>query len=477
MPQSRMKLPLFDDYWIDFRRGTVRRWFRPEYLGTVPDGAYGSLLYDPQAGKYRLYYETLPDIRNDDVRMLRLAESDDLRTFTPYRGPQENIVWDGDGGLHGCSVLLDPEDPDPERRYKLCGVFDSGSARRGERDVALMGVEVAFSPDGIHFTRQPGCRVCENFSDSLNKLVKNTVTGEYLVFHRSAFGDRRVTMASSRDLRHWTEPRVILMPGSRYNDGFTGMQHYALTGGFFDGVFYGLIWNYHTSLYELDFSRMFGFIEPELVYSYDGQDYQYTSRTPLIERPYPPQPGCCGLCPQDLCESRDGSEYIIYCSGSVDVHGTEESNALSAEILRENGVRAAGVLYSIRKDGFCGIESVGSGGLVITKGIELLEPDLSFNLRANVGTARFGIMDLEGNFLDGFGFDGCVPFAFSDGLDVRPRWKEHDLREVVGRRIRVAVELNTAMLHCISATARPHVKEPQESFACPRMLIGREKDR
>ncbi len=475
MPLNRMKLPLFDDYWIDFRRGTVRRWFRPEYRGTVPDGAYGSLLYDRQAGKYRLYYETLPDLRDDAVRVLRLAESEDLCAFTPFRGGREDIVWDGDGGLHGCSVLLDPEETDPERRYKLCGVFDSGAAGRGERDAALMGVEIAFSPDGVRFTRHPEYKVCENFSDSLNKLVRNNATGEYLVFHRAAYGDRRVSMVSSRDLKHWTDPRVILTPGSRYNDGFTGMQHYALTGGFFDGLFYGLVWDYHTSLGELDFSRMSGYMEPELVYSYDGQDYQYTSREPLIERPYPPRPGCCGLCPQDICVSRDGSEYILYCSGTVGVHGTQASNARSAEILKKNGIRSAGVLYSIRRDGFCGIESVGGGGLVITKCVELLEPDLSFNLRADVGAARFGIMDLEGNFLDGFGFDQCAPFAFADGLDVRPHWKGHDLREVVGRRIRIAVELNTAMLHCISATARPHVKEAQESFACPRMLTGRDK--
>ena len=77
MAYDRMKLPMFDDYWIDYRRGTVRRWFKPEPWGTAPAAPYGSAFYDPERGKYRIYYEVLRDWGSDAVRDLKLVESDD----------------------------------------------------------------------------------------------------------------------------------------------------------------------------------------------------------------------------------------------------------------------------------------------------------------------------------------------------------------------------------------------------------------
>ena len=79
-------------------------------------------------------------------------------------------------------------------------------------------------------------------------------------------------------------------------------------------------------------------------------------------------------------------------------------------------------------------------------------------------------MKANGQFYDGFSFDDCIPFEYDDSVDVRPRWKEHELKEVLGKQVRVAIELNTAILHCITATARPFVVQPQVSFADPKGL-------
>ena len=191
-----------------------------------------------------------------------------------------------------------------------------------------------------------------------------------------------------------------------------------------------------------------------------------------MERPCPPMAGCTGLSPQDMCESADGKHYFILCAGSKCIHGTDEFNIKAAETLRKHGTNPnhEAVIYKIRKDGFCGIESVGHGGKVITKGIQLLKDDLSFNIRAACGYVRFALMHRNGTFIDGFSFDDCIPFEFDDSVDVRPQWKEHSLSEVIGRQVRIAVELNTAILHCISATARPHISQAMASFANPEAL-------
>ena len=473
MEQHRMKLPLFDDYWIDFRIGTTRRWFAPEPMGAVPGGPYSSLIYVPEDKKYRIYYEQVVSYKDDDCRVLMCQQSEDLIHFEPLLNDEGGpIIYDGEFGLHGTSVLYDPLDKDPSRRYKLCGMFGMDRAKKGESP-DWMGVEIAFSPDGIHFTRHPECKVFNQTSDALNKLCYNPLDGKYTVFHRAGFVDRRISITRSEDLIHWSRPRIILQPSTNYNDGFTGMQHYSMTGNYFDGIFYGLVWRYNTSLYDKDFSRMFGFMDTELVYSYDGEEYLYTSGKNLMERPYYPQPGCCGLSPDDMCESADGQSYYILCFGYNKSHGNMKYNIRVTEELRDKNVKlpSGQPLYKIRKDGFCGIESIGDGGLVITKCLALMKDDLSFNIRANLGTARFGIMDMMGNYLEGFSLEDSIPFEYDDSVDVKPQWKEHQLSEVLNKRVRIVVELNTAMLHCITATARPYVRQMQESFAHPEAII------
>ena len=78
MATNRIKLTFFDDYWVDARPGTRRRWLAPELHCRVPSTlGYASLFFDPRVGKYRLYYETLLDMANDDLRVLKLLESED----------------------------------------------------------------------------------------------------------------------------------------------------------------------------------------------------------------------------------------------------------------------------------------------------------------------------------------------------------------------------------------------------------------
>lgn len=468
MVENVMKLPLFDDYWIDFRRGTVRRWYVPKLFSECTEGDYSSLFYDSIRGKYRYYYEALRNEHEDGPRNLMLLESEDMVHFTQALSDEGDVViFDGTSGLHGASVMLDLQDPDPERRYKFCGMTHmyENRERHGFDPVIL-----AFSPDGIHWTEHRELVANAQTSDALNKLMFNPLTDEYVLFHRSAYADRRIAVRSSKDLKHWSPPRIILHPGAVYNDEHTGMQHYSMSAKWFGGVFYGLLWRFSTCLYGDDFRRRYGYIEPELVYSYDGKEFLYTSGKPLMERPDFPEPGCTGLCPNDMCESADGKYYFIACNGSVCVHGADMKSGEHLSGRKERGLHTRTLFYRIRKDGFCGIESVTPGGLVITKALELLDTDLSFNVNASLGSVRFGIMDRFGKFIDGFSLDDCVPFSFEDAVAAKPVWKEHSIGELLGKRIRLAVELNTAVLHCITGTARPSIVQSMKGFADPEGL-------
>jgi hypothetical protein len=83
----------------------------------------------------------------------------DLELFPYYENSKTNIVLVGAGGKQGgygdryCnSVVVDHRDPDPSKRYKML-YYDwhvGEDAKRGA------GTHVAFSPDGIHWTKYAG---------------------------------------------------------------------------------------------------------------------------------------------------------------------------------------------------------------------------------------------------------------------------------------------------------------------------------
>jgi len=438
----------------------------------APSRGYSSLICDREQGKYRIFYEKFhPD--NERIRYLCLLESEDMVHFTPVLNEQgDPVVYDGNGGVHGCSVLFDPMDPDPNRRYKFAGMTGMERSLQGFREKCSTGVTLAFSPDGVRWEHHPELIATPNTSDALNKLFFNPCTQEYTLCHRSAYVDRRIAVRTSKDLVHWSEPRTILHPASVYNTEHTQMQHYSLSANWFDGIFYGLLWRFPTDLRSTDFTKMFGTMDVELVYSYDGREFLYTSGKPLMERPMAPTPGWAGLTGNDMCESLDGQYYYLLSGAYQIVHGTIESNKRLIQILKERGVASGGHrVYRIRKDGFCGIESVSPGGRVITKPLCLLKDDLTFNLRADCGTVRFGLMTKKGEYLEGFSLEDCVPFEFDQGLEIRPRWKEKELSQILGQQVRVVVELNGAILHAMSATARPFITQEQVSFSNPAALL------
>lgn len=116
--ESRMKLTMLDDYWFDFRRDTRRRWFAPEAFRDLPLGCYASMVYDPELGRYRFYYEVPIDLEHNGSRNLFMIESADLETFS-----EPLLVYDGDWGVHGSSVFLDLQERDRARRYKFIGMI------------------------------------------------------------------------------------------------------------------------------------------------------------------------------------------------------------------------------------------------------------------------------------------------------------------------------------------------------------------
>lgn len=468
MKSGQIKLPLFDDFWIEHRsNNTVRRWFKPEKFFSVPVGSFSSFIFDIERKKYRIYYEEKTDMFNELQHVLKCYESADLKHWAPLTKGESDVLYDGEKGLYGCSVYYDKYEPDAEKRYKLCGMMNTGSYDPDKGN--WIGVSLAYSKDGIQFTRDKESVVCLQNSITLNKLIYNPKEKKYMVFHRADNGDKRISVTESSDLINWSSPKTLFQTVMGTNE----IQHYSLTADYFSGVFYGLLNRFTVSGAETDYVKQFGYMEPELVYSYDGNQYYYTTEKPLVERPYAPETGCCGLEPFDITESSNHKEYYFICKGYNYIYGSDTSNAMYQMNNQKKGIKEESVIYHIRKDGFAGIESVGNGGMIITKPLCLVDDSLSFNIRANCGMVRFGIMDVNAKYLEGYSLDDCKPYSYSDGIDVKPSWNQKTLKELIGKRIRIAIELNSAILHCITMNAKPYLDNLQSSLSDPEIEDSR----
>ena len=147
---------------------------RPERIATNPviandkpwevAIAYCSIQQNPSTGLYQCWYQSYAGSRAQDptrrVVLCYATSKDGLVWEKPSLGlydfngdPDTNIVLVGNGGRsvnYGASVLIDPRDTDPGRRYKLA-YWDFAPTEAGERP----GLCVAFSPDGVHWTKHP----------------------------------------------------------------------------------------------------------------------------------------------------------------------------------------------------------------------------------------------------------------------------------------------------------------------------------
>jgi hypothetical protein len=163
-----------DDHDILYRAGTQRVFQTPKRHGDkalLPMAkpwevgiGYTSIHRDLKTGTYQLWYQAYAGARAGDPALkcvVCYAESKDGIHFErpdldlfPYKGEKSNIVLVSNahyGDRYCCSVLVDPLEKNPKRRYKMAYYDWSLVDSRPEP-----GLHVAFSPDGVRWTKHGG---------------------------------------------------------------------------------------------------------------------------------------------------------------------------------------------------------------------------------------------------------------------------------------------------------------------------------
>ena len=163
-----------DDNDILYRSGTKRILSQPKRHQSNPliktdrpwEVAIGwtSIYRDPETGKYQLWYQAFAGDQAEQKThrcVVCYAISDDgihfskpdLDQFAFNDIEHTNIVLVGNGGhslRYANSVIYDPKETEPQKRYKMA-YFDFSK----NNGLETPGLCVAFSPDGINWTKHP----------------------------------------------------------------------------------------------------------------------------------------------------------------------------------------------------------------------------------------------------------------------------------------------------------------------------------
>ncbi|WP_373788284.1 hypothetical protein [Jeotgalibaca porci] len=246
------------------------------------DNSYPTVLYDPDLKKYRCYYSTFTTDRGSSrfsleerkevdyqpstnrIVSLCYAESEDGVNWTKpnlgitnWKGSKENNIIGH--YLHGTSILLDEQETNLDKKYKMFTKVDYGNG--------IHYMAVAFSKDGLDFGELIVLNDFNPRGDTYNSIIFDDYLNKYVLVTREWRDSMRVTcLATSSDFINWSEIEEIMHPRGFQN------QIYSMPI-FKDGDYQiGLASMFH----EGDMSHEdYDTVDLELTYSYKYNRWNY----------------------------------------------------------------------------------------------------------------------------------------------------------------------------------------------------------
>jgi len=430
--------------------------------GTV---AYCSVYRDPNRGHYRLWYQAWPGCH------LCYATSDDgIRWSKPnmglveYEGSTDNNILLKVG--YGAGVLVDPRDPDPERRYKIAFWEHNGTS-------------VAFSPDGIHWTKYEKNPVIHgSHGDYIQPPLAGDpriATGEvggpplstsdvidpiwdskkncYVIYAKtwldgpdgSMHWKRAVVRTESKDFIHWTKPVLVIAPDEHDDPtGESSLTRDAGGGGTGRKQLHSgpaFVYNdmYFATLQVLD-AAVSGNMPIELALSHDGIEWQRPFRNAMFVPP---------LADKTLFDASliwSNATPVFLKDEFRFYYGAYGHPWNSADPEQISGVGLA----TMPRDRFAGVRPIESIGQITLKEVDLTAAaSITINADASGGAVRVEILNEDGYRLPGFTKDDAVPVA-GDELRLPAVWKEKSLNELPPGRYKLRLHLNNAEVFAVT---------------------------
>ncbi len=393
---------LFDDEWIEVKRsvrrvmGAVRKDPEPVFRGENPwevevDGRH-AFIYDREEKKYKFWYTahsvdkaTMKEAAKNDDRVASERVSAEHRSFLCYAESPDGVRWErpefgfvefqgsrknnillettGRDDTVYFNIVKDPDDPDPERRYKAFGFEDCKRTALKDGTVGRDGVVISYSADGIHW-KEDSLQIFDTRHNTDCNLVlpeRDPTTGKWVAFLRPRTSPKRrfIGYSESEDWDHWTWPRMLLTPDR--ND-HPSLEFYGFTVDVIDGWRVGALWIYHNIAH---MSTM----TDELAYSRNGVDY----RRAMPNQDWVPLGGPGSFDSRWITVVKidpQPDEVRIFYRGSNFEHGSDRGRKEMTPMTVEEGQERTSALGIARIKGrnFCGLRA-DHDGIVETKWI------------------------------------------------------------------------------------------------------------
>ena len=489
---------LVDDHHILYRSGTKRVLHplkRHEKNPMLAEDkpwettiAYCSVYRNPDTGAHQLWYQAFDG--NPYRNFLCYAESrDGINWVKPNMGlceykevEETNILL----SIGFCaSVIFDPRDPDPYRRYKL--VFYERGGMTGR---VYSGLRLACSPDGIHWTKYPESPIIRSsegykwpvpfegdppidgglpgpplsVSDVVD-LIWDPMRQVYAIYSKTWIDGpegnmhwkRAVVRTDSKDFIHWTKPQLIMTPDEF--DGQWGDHEMSWTagGGGSEGVqlhsgpafYYN---NMYFSMLQVMDSGNTGNMPIELALSHDGYHWERPFRHKFFLPPL---------------EDKTKFDASVIWSNATPVFLEDEFRfyygAYGHGWNSNDYKQIAGIgLATMERDRFAGVRPIENFGQITFKPLDLQHvAAITLNGDATGGTIRAEIMNEDGYRVRGFSRDDAIVIT-GDSLRHRVAWKDRGLSELPAGRYKIRLHLENAEVFALTLREALDPLEPDQ---------------
>lgn len=448
MPPRTLPRHLFlDDAEIDSLHGLRRTINQPDWDPETPIlrperpwemggiSQYGTVLYDEEDEEFRFYYLTHAGSGGYEAKMVTMGGKQWLanRTLVGYATSRDGVNWErpnlgqvdfegstdnnllaiGAINVEGTGIVYEPEDPDPDRRYKAI-FWEHGSGEVVTREDGLVlwagggrdGMWVAFSPDGIHWTNHEKNPVGPS-SDTSHYVVKDPATGHYRAYGRFApKGGRVIGCMTSRDFTDWSDGVLVLAPDEHEIAGPEATtEFYGMSVGLYEGLYIGGVWVYR--------SGTDGCIDTQLAVSRDGLAWERVAERQVF-MPVGPAGGMSdGMVRTTANYIVRGDEIYIYYGM---VNGPHSGPKHPGREIKRSHPGMVG-LARLRRDGWVSLDAGADGGTVITTPSAIASDTLHVNVDASRGELRASLIDSRGEPVP-----GCEGALTGDHLDGAISW-------------------------------------------------------
>ena len=483
-PAKERTFIFVDDHDILYRPATKRVLHQPQRHAGNPlltgptikhQVAYCSVYRDAATGRWQMWYQM-----TGAGCVVCYAESADGLAWTKpeldiltFKGiPDRNVVMTSHDH-YDAGVVVGPPGGDPARRYKMAywsipereGLPDDPKEPRGKNG----GMFVAFSPDGIHWTKQPGPVLRGNygriadplFSDDASALglphsVSDVIDAtydparkKYVVFAKGwidgpdgrSFWKRSVVRTESDDFLQWSPAQFVMAPDEHdgvrpaaYPGTRQGVQLHSAPAFVHHGVWFGLI--------QLADFETHGQQPIELAISRDG----FAWSRPFRDTMFLPVGKADAFDTARIWSNATPvvleNEIRFYYGGAENpwTFGKEPTIWKTTKKKPLTGIGFA----TLPLDRFAGLRPLEKIGQITLRARSLAGvKGITVNADASEGAVRVELLDAQGYRIPGFTKTDAVPIT-SDGLRHRVTWKDADLSKLPAGDVMIRIHLDAA---------------------------------